>query len=250
MREIRCDECGVLGALKYNLKLTESCCAERGNGASADGWNPCSQFASLQAQAQEVERTLLTLRAAQQSLISTDNHSPFIRDIPNEVVCIIFGFCHDPVTPKHSDSEESQSQTRRFCMLTLGAVCKKWREIAWAIPELWTSLLMPDVPESASSSESFSLQVELAKEWLSRAAKLPLSISLETPGQRKYSSEFNFDVGRLINFLNSYSRQWQCLDICIAMMYLSLFNNLPSETAQNEQERFQHLQLDGFGFHS
>jgi hypothetical protein len=131
-------------------------------------------------------------------------------------------------------------------MLTLGAVCKKWREIAWATPELWTFLRMSDVPESDCSS--FSLQVELAKEWLGRAANLPLSISLKNLGQKHSLKPIsNPHVGTLITILNSYSRRWKCLDICVPKMYLSLFHNLPSESAQNEPERFQHFQLGGFG---
>jgi hypothetical protein len=247
MHENRWDECGVLGVLKYKpdvLKLNQSCCA-------GGGCNPCSKFATtLQAQAEEVEKTLLNLRAAQQSLISDINfhHSPFIRDIPNEVVCIIFSFCHDPVTPKRS--EESLDQSRRFCMLTLGAVCRKWREIAWTTPELWTFMRMPDVPDNNCSS-SFSLQVELAKEWLDRTANLPLSISLETQVRvpSRNFPDFNPHVGELIRVLNLHSRRWQCFDIYIPMMYFPLFYNLPSESAQNESERLQHLRLDGFQLH-
>jgi hypothetical protein len=247
MHENRCDECGVLGVLKYKpdvLKLNQSCCA--GAGGSC---NPCSKFATLQAQAEEVEKTLLNLRAArwQQSLISDINfhHSPFIRDIPNEVVCIIFSFCHDPATPKRS--EESLGQSQRFCMLTLGAVCKKWRETAWATPELWTFMRMPDVPDNNCSS-SFSLQVELAKEWLGRTANLPLSISLETQARvpSRNFADSNPHVVELIETLNSYSERWQCLDIYIPAMYFPLFHNLPAESAQNKPERFQHLRLDGF----
>ena len=109
----------------------------------ASGCKPCSKFATIQAQIQEVEKTLLNLRAAQQFLISDINfhHSSFIRDIPNEVVRLIFSLCRDPAL-KHG----KEPQSRRFCMLRLGAVCRNWREIAWATPELWTSLRMPDIP--------------------------------------------------------------------------------------------------------
>jgi hypothetical protein len=235
----RCDECGVLSALKSKsdvLKLTESCSLEDGYSRC----NPCSKFATLQAQVQVVEKTLLNLKAAQQSLISDINfhHSHFIRDIPNEVVGLIFSFCHDPA-PRRS----KESQSRRFCMLTLGAVCKKWREIAWATPELWTFLRMPDVPEG--SSPSFSRQVELAQEWLGRTANLPLDISLETQLSSR-NPNTNPHIGRLLETLNSYSGRWRCLDICIPKMYLPLFNYLPSETAQQDPEGLQHLRLDGF----
>jgi hypothetical protein len=236
MPEDRCDKCGVLSALKSKpdvLELTKSCSLEDGHSRC----NPCSKFATLQAQVQEVEKTLLDLRAAQQSLISDINfhHSHFIRDIPNEIVGLIFSFCQDPA-PRRS----KESQSRRFL---LGAVCKKWREIAWATPELWTFLRMPDIPEGSSSS--FSRQVELAQEWLGRTANLPLDISLETQVSSR-NPKFNPHVGRLIETLNSYSGRWRCLDICIPKMYLPLFNYLPSETAQNEPEGLQHLLLDGF----
>jgi hypothetical protein len=251
----RCDECGVLSAFRSKpdvLKLTESCSVEDGHGRC----NPCSKFATLQAQIQEVEKTLLNLRAAQGSLISDINfqHSPLIRDVPNEVVRLIFSFCRDP-PPRRSEDSESQSQrlsmfprrkkfqSQTFCMLRLGAVCKKWREIAWATPELWTSLRMPDIPEG--SSPSFRLQVELAKEWLSRTANLSLDISLETQVSSR-NPKFNPHVGKLIEAINLYSGRWQCLDICIPKMYLSLFHSLPSETAQNKPERLQYLRLQGF----
>ena len=255
MAEDRCNECGVLSAFRSKpdvLELTESCSVEDGHGRC----KPCSKFATLQAQIQEVEKTLLNLRAAQGSLISDINfqHSSFIRDIPNEVVRLIFSFCRD-LSPRRSEESEFQSQrlsmfprrkkfqSQAFCMLRLGAVCKKWREIAWATPELWTSLRMPDIPEG--SSPSFSLQVELAKEWLGRTANLSLDISLETQLSSR-NPKFNLHVGKLIEAINSYSGRWQCLDICIPKMYLSLLHNLSSETVQNEPERLQHLRLHGF----
>jgi len=242
MPENRCHECGNLTVFKSKpdvLKLADSCCVGDGHRRC----KPCSEFATLQGRVQEVEQTLLDLRAAQQSLISIINfhHSSFIRNIPNEVVRLIFSFCPGLSPPLPRGNKEFP--TRRFCTLTLGAVCKKWREIAWTMPELWSVLRIPDVPEG--SDPTFSLQVELAKEWLGRSANLPLRISLETRTLSR-NPKFNPHVRELIQVVNSYSRRWQCLDICVPKVYLHLFCNHPSETTQNDPGRLQHLRLDGY----
>ncbi|PPR03435.1 hypothetical protein CVT26_007902 [Gymnopilus dilepis] len=54
--------------------------------------------------------------------------------------------------------------------LKLGKVCRRWREIAWSTPELWTDLTMH--PRHATSRT----HVELAEEWLCRSGTRLLAI--------------------------------------------------------------------------
>ncbi|KIM35672.1 hypothetical protein M413DRAFT_32329 [Hebeloma cylindrosporum] len=241
MPKDRCEECGVLSALRSKpdvLKLAESCSIGDGHSRC----DPCGKFATLQAQVQEAEKALLKLKAAQRSLISDINfHHSFMRNIPNEVIGVIFSFCHDPCQWRTKGSK-----SRKFSMLTLGAICRRWREIAWATPELWTFLLMPNIPQGSSPSNSFSRQLELAEEWLGRSANLPLRIALETKVEQR-NLTFNPYVGKLIDILNSCSGRWRCLELCIPKIYLSRFHYRPSETAHNDERgRLYHLRLEGF----
>jgi hypothetical protein len=57
-------------------------------------------------------------------------------------------------------------------LLYLGAVCQKWRQLAWATPTLWTSCLVGDRDVVGWSNHTEQLLVG----WLERSGGLPLTI--------------------------------------------------------------------------
>jgi hypothetical protein len=62
----------------------------------------------------------------------------------------------------------------------LGRVCRGWRKIAYATPELWASihLVAPPVDFSESAISPGDIRLMAMEEWLARSAVCPLSISI------------------------------------------------------------------------
>ena len=80
--------------------------------------------------------------------------------LPVEVTSIIFVY----IVHSFRDHETSP--------LTLGKICRQWRQIAWSTPQLWTKLSMH------SGHTKWEPSVRLAEEWLSRSGRPPLTINL------------------------------------------------------------------------
>jgi len=78
--------------------------------------------------------------------------------------------------------------------LYLGAVCQKWRELAWKTPQLWTALFVR------------FCSPQLLAEYLERSSSLPLSISLFP--SKKIDDEIYLEA---INILNRHSSRWRVL---------------------------------------
>ncbi|KAF8809807.1 hypothetical protein BYT27DRAFT_7093259, partial [Phlegmacium glaucopus] len=64
------------------------------------------------------------------------NHlqSPILRRIPPEIISHIFNLY---LPEFHIDNPRDSKEA---VPLTLGAVCKSWRNIAWSSPTLWSSM--------------------------------------------------------------------------------------------------------------
>ncbi|KAH9486164.1 hypothetical protein JR316_0000228 [Psilocybe cubensis] len=62
-------------------------------------------------------------------------------------------------------------------VLPLGAVCQRWRKIAWESPHLWNNPLFKIKPRSTTAAQ----MVQLAIEWLGRSGNRPLSINIFGP---------------------------------------------------------------------
>ena len=110
--------------------------------------------------------------------------------------------------------------------LTLGAVCKSWREIAWTTREIWTFLY---VHVLLSKSRSWRTFYELVAEWLSRCANRPLNVHLhcypEDPDQKK-TTQYEFRNGLpLLTLVNRYSGQWHTLDIQVPDVLMSYLDS-------------------------
>jgi hypothetical protein len=114
-----------------------------------------------------------------------ENHDPLMNKFPPEIVSHIF----------MQYSLPSARVDRRYnwtSPLYLGAVCQKWRQLAWTTPELWTSLYI------GSHNRD---RAQLVLEWLERSASLPLTIRLGTYGEDDADHE-------VINNLNKHSARW------------------------------------------
>lgn len=87
--------------------------------------------------------------------------------------------------------------------LILGAVCRKWREIAWPTPptlEFYNNTF----PKSLSSN------LTIAREWLGRSGQLPLSISIIMWSHYRYNIADH--LLPMVHLLNKYAGRWHHLE--------------------------------------
>jgi len=91
--------------------------------------------------------------------------------------------------------------------LLLGNVCGKWRTIALATPRLWTSFSLTIQPKYLKSD------VVLAKTWLARAGKCPLTIHLASRGNYP-------DTTPLVEVFLLHSEQWYDIHLSVPLSVL------------------------------
>ncbi|KAF8957760.1 hypothetical protein BDZ97DRAFT_83541 [Flammula alnicola] len=185
----------------------------------SDG-QPCPSCMSLLAIDQEIdeaERLLAKLMIKRQSTKSLVNqsHDSIIDRLPLEIASHIFTLSIPTIDGHPITYEKSM-----LCApLTLGAVCGKWRQIAWSTPHLWTKIDINLLPGK------FPQRGQLAQEWLSRSGHLPLSLHLyfyDFPNTMKEQSEPVFYP--LIELVNQYSHRWCSLDLELPYSLLSRFS--------------------------
>ena len=127
-------------------------------------------------------------------------HSSIVRQLPLDVMSTIFEFC----LPDFTDHQLSPYTKEDLSIpLSLGAICSYWRDIAWSIPSLWSSLVVR-VPKKHDSH----IVTGITQEWLARSGQLPLSI-------RILSTFYNKTVFALADIVNQYSTRWSELDLYI-----------------------------------
>ena len=134
-------------------------------------------------------------------------YSPIVRQLPPDVMSTIFEFC----LPDFADTQILPS-LKPFSPLYLGAICSYWRDIAWSTPSLWSSLVVCD-PSDCDSH----LVTGIAREWLARSGRLPLSIYI-------LSTFDNKTVSALIDVINHYSPRWSELDLLMPSKYYERFH--------------------------
>ncbi|KAF4612347.1 hypothetical protein D9613_004537 [Agrocybe pediades] len=189
------------------LSYTSYCTA---NGTCSS----CKELSALEAQIHGTISNLQGLLQRHQSKKTELNHthSRIIQRLPPEVMSTIFHFC-SPVTFRNQ--LESERYEDVFASLYLGGVCRTWRHLAWATPQLWTHLviLRPffNRPE----------RVSLVLEWISRSKALPLSIYVSV-----YENEKHIDGGPppshrpLLDALSACSARWRDVDLKIPTHFL------------------------------
>jgi hypothetical protein len=204
--------------------------------------SPCKERAAIQQQIQQLEDEIAKLKAKQKSLGTAMNavHDPFIHKLPVEIGSHILRLSlptltigeHDPMTIHGPDSVVWAAP------LKLGSVCHKWRQLAWATPDLWTTLSIAiDSSMSISTSESLP---GLLGDWLGRSGVLPLTIyffhdsdyllTSYDPGTGIRTEVFEVSTGLVIDILNSRSGQWRNLHLKAGTHIIERFSSSTGPT--------------------
>ena len=127
--------------------------------------------------------------------------------LPNEIMSIIFAFYASNLDPKTSP-------------FTLGAICQRWREIAWSTPQAW-SKLVAYFGLNGWSLELSATRLQLIRDWLSRSGRVPLTIDIFA----SWLNEEQLVRGQeLVELLNSYCDRWYSLDLHLPWPALELLD--------------------------
>jgi len=132
-----------------------------------------------------------------------------MQKIPPEVLSIIFEFF---VSSDFADPCSS---------LILGAICGRWRALAWSTPRLWSSISIE------FDRGSLVDKLQLAREWLSRSGQLPLSITITAGSSCDLPPLSVTLLSALIDSINGYACRWRVLNISLPPQMLPLFHADP-----------------------
>ena len=115
---------------------------------------------------------------------------------------------------QYSPSSEFFDEDDSNNPLYLGAVCQKWRQLAWATPNLWTSL---HIAPFKKYPQNLRYLPQLVEEWLERSASLPLTIRLK---DRRGWDAWLYRNDEVINILNKHLERWHDMHFSIPAYYL------------------------------
>ncbi|PPR06403.1 hypothetical protein CVT26_004849 [Gymnopilus dilepis] len=130
---------------------------------------------------------------------------PYFDQLPTELISKIFMIYA-------SDIDQMGSRS----LLNLGAVCRRWREIAWSMPDIWSKVFISIVMGGRRGvlPEVFW---DLIDEWLDRAQERPLDICARFQcSEDEDTVDLELHHGkRLVDILNQRSQQWSYLDLAL-----------------------------------
>lgn len=153
----------------------------------------------------------------------SDRHSPKICLLPSELLSHIFTFCiatFHPLNPRRSYIESGT-----ITPLFLGSICRRWREVSWMTPQLWSTLYIHLV------SQNIKVVNQLIVQWLYRSGQLPLDICISCKNtiDRNYDMrQFKNELLDLIRTVNHYSDRWRYLGILIPASFFENFTSSPN----------------------
>ena len=184
----------------------ERCVALDGSPCAA-----CTEDIELKKEMNELEIRIEKIHIRRRVLRTTmnENHDLFIHKFPPEIASHIF--------TQYSSPRVSINKIYKIRLLYLGAVCQKWRQLAWATPELWTSLCI------SFGGKYDDDQPQLVTEWLERSASLLLTV--------RYVDRWGLIPGgdKIIVILNKHSARWHDMHFEVPAPRLHRFNGSSQE---------------------
>ena len=202
---------------------------------------PCREREIIRQKIEQLEEEIAKLKAKHYALGNRMNaiHDPFIHKFPPEIGSYIFRLCF-PIL-YFEDIRLWAKATTYTRALRLGAVCRKWRQLAWTTPDLWDTLYLTIQP-SMKRSLAESLP-GLLHEWLSRSGIRPLTIFfryLVSSEESDYSpSDAEFSDKSTVDTLESTTD----LVIDVINLHLGRWRNLHLDVGAScgNKDRVQHL---------
>jgi hypothetical protein len=193
----------VYRKLRTNARLTNEEEAEV-RRATSESFN---ELRAAEKKAARLQERLVVLRQRKKKIENLiDIHqgllSP-IRRVPLDVLQEIFWRC----LPSAHNSVLSFKQAP----LVFGLVCRRWRQIIYSTPRLWTSLHIVIVPLTCPrAAERFGA----LKTWLAGSGVLPLSISMSgVKGNHMTMHEFR----PYFELIAKHTRRWKCVHLQVAL---------------------------------
>ena len=164
---------------------------ERCGALDSKPCSACAEDIELELAIKELEDKIEKMHTKRRALrtVMNENHDQLISKFLPEIASEIFIHYAPPTS--------CPDNRNQLTPLYLGAVCQKWRQIAWKTPRLWSSLFVRFTPYCC----------QLLTEHLERSANLPLSIAL-SPSKKIIDEEIYKEA---INILNRYSSRWHIL---------------------------------------
>ncbi|KAJ7893999.1 hypothetical protein B0H13DRAFT_2526143 [Mycena leptocephala] len=155
-----------------------------------------SRLAEIEALILDLERSLAALRTKKTQVQERlDSYRYPVLSLPNEIVSDIFIHFVPPYP-------QCPPLTGLFSPATLTRICRQWREVALATPELWRAIGLSDhrIP--------LEIQHRIADTWLSRSRFCPLAI--------------DYPTSELLPTLIPHRARWEHLGLSIQPVHLTL----------------------------
>ncbi|KAJ3501869.1 hypothetical protein NLJ89_g9147 [Agrocybe chaxingu] len=183
----------------------------------------CKEISDLDRKIEQLLGTLQQLVRERCDLKTKRNyrHDPLVRNLPLELLSRIFVFCQ-PDPPMEGSSAlyfpllvHSLQSRPNLTPITLGSVCRRWREIVQATPRLWTFI---SINIGRHDMQTYTPFIDT---WLSRSGRLPLTIAIfeskgSEPDEGFLEADEDTDPSGLIKVVNTLSSRWECLDVSIS----------------------------------
>jgi hypothetical protein len=179
-----CSRCGAGGSGDRPV----TCTMVEGGPCAA-----CRESAAIYHQIRQLEEEIAELKAKRRVLATTmnANHDPFIHKLPPEIGSHIFYLCTPSLDFPIWDPWMPQIEGWNM-PLKLGAVCRKWRQLAWETPNLWVAPLLEIDPSTPLSLAK--LLPGLLSEWIGRSGLLPLTLFFDHTGYSEIPPGTSFDL--------------------------------------------------------
>jgi hypothetical protein len=183
--------------------------------------SPCKERAAIRHQIKQLKAQHDTIGTAMNAV-----HDPFIHKLPPEIGSRILHLSLPTLnTGEHQRKATSGPGSDIWARpLKLGSVCRKWRQLAWATPHLWTTLYIGIKP-SMTQAMAESLP-GLLHEWLGRTGAFPLTVYFfhkdwdialsddDLPRDIKTrKNALEVATGLAIDILNLHSGRWRNLHL-------------------------------------